>query len=200
MPKTAATMSGLVLAACSIGFNTIRYPIVSEMVGPALASAPSCGAGVPPALGECRRDACTTTSGEPLQPAPAAPPAQPESPSPASVPPNSAPANPPAAQAEVQPVPDVAGEIADPAPPSADPAGRAAAAGDDGVAAASTSPEKPLVPVSPAAVSGPAAAGDPGGAIRRLPPVDRNPPAPTGGRDWLPVRGSIPVYPSTGIK
>ena len=41
MPKTAATMTGLLLAACSIGFNTVRYPIVSEMVGPALASAPS---------------------------------------------------------------------------------------------------------------------------------------------------------------
>jgi hypothetical protein len=177
MPKTAATMTGLLLAACSIGFNTIRYPIVSEMVGPALAYAPS---------------------GEPLPPAPAAPPMQPEPPSPASAPSNSAAGNPPAAQAEVQPVPDVAGAIADAALPAAELADSAAAARDDGAATASTSPEKPLAPVSLAAVSGPAAAADPSGAVRRLPPVDLSPPA--AGRDWQPTGGSIPVYPSTGIK
>jgi len=43
MPKSAATGLGLILVALSIGFNTARYPVVWEMVGPARAceAAPS---------------------------------------------------------------------------------------------------------------------------------------------------------------
>ena len=35
MPRSAATIFGLALVAFSIGFNTVRYPIVWDMVGPA---------------------------------------------------------------------------------------------------------------------------------------------------------------------
>jgi hypothetical protein len=38
MPRSAATVFGLVLVAFSIGFNTARYPVVWEMVKPARAS------------------------------------------------------------------------------------------------------------------------------------------------------------------
>jgi hypothetical protein len=38
MPRSAATMLGLMLVAISIGFNTVRYPVVWEMVGPVRAS------------------------------------------------------------------------------------------------------------------------------------------------------------------
>jgi hypothetical protein len=38
MPRSAATMLGLMLVALSIGFNTVRYPVVWEMVGPVRAS------------------------------------------------------------------------------------------------------------------------------------------------------------------
>jgi hypothetical protein len=38
MPRPAAVLLGLTLAAFSIGFNTARYPLVWEMVGPAKAS------------------------------------------------------------------------------------------------------------------------------------------------------------------
>ena len=38
MPRTAATILGLTLVAFSIGFNTVRYPVVWEMVNPARAS------------------------------------------------------------------------------------------------------------------------------------------------------------------
>ena len=37
MPRSAATIVGLVLVASSIGFNAHRYPVVWEMVGPARA-------------------------------------------------------------------------------------------------------------------------------------------------------------------
>jgi hypothetical protein len=39
MPRSAATIFGIALAAFSIGFNTARYPVVWEMVGPATADA-----------------------------------------------------------------------------------------------------------------------------------------------------------------
>jgi hypothetical protein len=35
MPRPATVLLGLILVACSIGFNTMRYPVVWEMVGPA---------------------------------------------------------------------------------------------------------------------------------------------------------------------
>jgi hypothetical protein len=35
MPRSVATLLGIALAAFSIGFNTVRYPMVWEMVGPA---------------------------------------------------------------------------------------------------------------------------------------------------------------------
>jgi hypothetical protein len=38
MSRTAATMLGFVLVALSIGFNTMRYPAVWEMAGPAQAN------------------------------------------------------------------------------------------------------------------------------------------------------------------
>ena len=38
MPRSVATMLGLVLAAVSIWFNTVRYPIVWEMAGSAQVS------------------------------------------------------------------------------------------------------------------------------------------------------------------
>ena len=34
MPRSAATILGLVLVASSIGFNSVRYPVVWEMIGP----------------------------------------------------------------------------------------------------------------------------------------------------------------------
>ena len=38
MPRSAAAILGLTLVAFSIGFNTVRYPMVWEMIGPARAS------------------------------------------------------------------------------------------------------------------------------------------------------------------
>ena len=38
MPRSATTILGFVLVAFSIGFNTIRYPVVWEMVNPARAN------------------------------------------------------------------------------------------------------------------------------------------------------------------
>jgi hypothetical protein len=186
MPKTAATITGLMLAACSIGFNTVRYPIVSEMVGPLLASAPPgdvCDAGVPPAASgnaavppAATADAQTATKEEPLPSAPAV-------------------------LAEVKPVPDLATVVPDAIPPVAERTDKPAAAKDDDAAAGSTVPEKPLVPVSQAAVLGSTpAGGELAGAVRRLPPVDPNQPPPPSGRNWQSAGGAVPVYPSTGIK
>jgi hypothetical protein len=177
MPKTAATMIGLLLAACSIGLNMIRYPIVSEMVGPAMAVAPL---------------------GESSPPSPTAPPAHAEPPPSDHVSPHAA-ACPPAAAVDVRPVPDVAGVIADPAPPVANQVGRSSRAAGDGAAAVPPSMEKPLAPVDPAAISGGPANAERGGAVRRLPPVDGGPP-PAFSRDRQWTGGPIPIYPSTGLR
>jgi hypothetical protein len=63
MPRSAATLLGLVLVALSIGFNTVRYPVVWEMVGPARAS-----------------ESAQPAAAKPEQPESPAPPQQPPSP------------------------------------------------------------------------------------------------------------------------
>ena len=70
MPRSAATMLGLILVAASIGFNTVRYPVVWQMLSPANAAQPS-----PPK---------TSPPEEPESPA--APAHQPAPPSPPAVP------------------------------------------------------------------------------------------------------------------
>jgi hypothetical protein len=41
MPRPVAILLGLMLAALSIGFNTVRYPMIWEMVGPVKATEPT---------------------------------------------------------------------------------------------------------------------------------------------------------------
>ena len=61
MPRSAATILGLMLVAFSIGFNTVRYPVVWEMVSPARTS-------------ESAQPAAASRPAEPENPAPATPP------------------------------------------------------------------------------------------------------------------------------
>jgi hypothetical protein len=181
MPRFAATILGLVLVAFSIGFNTLRYPVVWEMVNPARAS-------------------------ESAQPATVTQPEKPESPAP--TPP--APASPPSEPAkpievtpmpEVKAVPEVTEKIVD---------GNAQlgeggtsdgdAAKSEEAAEAELAARKPLVPVT--AVSAPHVPGNEavgGAGISRLPPVDRNDPN-LANRNAQLSGGSIPIYPTTGIE
>ena len=70
MPRSAATILGLVLVASSIGFNSVRYPVVWEMIGPARANEST----QPAAASQAEKPDSPTT-----QP-PAPPPGQPAKP------------------------------------------------------------------------------------------------------------------------
>jgi hypothetical protein len=83
MPRSAATLLGLMLVACSIGFNTVRYPVVWEMVSPVQAN-------------------------QPLQPAAAPQPEKPEGPTAAQPEPPPAPSSKPI---EVKPTAEFAQQI-----------------------------------------------------------------------------------------
>jgi hypothetical protein len=179
MPRTAATMFGLVLVAVSIGYNTMRWPIVWQMVGPAEERAPPHESASPPA-------APPEQPARPLpdRPATAEPPASPTPPIPA------------------KPVPDLqraAGSA--PTPIHAEPPVEAAApAADENPPPAAIREEKPLVPVPRVrTVAGSAAEAGIDDTVRRLPPLDPSDPPPTAGA--IPsLDGSIRVYPSTGIE
>ena len=121
MTRTAATMFGLTLVALSIGFNTVRYPVVWEMAGPAQAN-------------------------ESAQAAAVSPPEKTESLAPAQ----SAPSPSPAGQAEVRPDPEPADRFAVDRSASAETnspgnADSAAIAGSVDMPEA----QRPLVPVMP---------------------------------------------------
>jgi len=80
------------------------------------------------------------------------------------------------------------------------PASDAAPAAAEYGLSASTSLEKPLVPVPRmAAVAKPIGTADAAAAVRRLPPVDPNVPTLAGPYASGPS-GAIPIYPSTGIQ
>jgi hypothetical protein len=171
----------LALVAFSIGFNTVRYPMVWEMIGPARASEKELSSALPR-------------------------PAEPASRPPAS-PPRKAPPPRPAEPIAVKPAPVVARKpkAEKPRPPAAKPeSGKAAAdkkpAASDNVASTAPQPQKPLVPVTQVRLaSAPANGTAIGTVIRRLPPVE-SADSNAINRAALPAGGSIPVYPTTGIE
>jgi hypothetical protein len=162
----------LMLVAFSIGFNTVRYPVVWEMVNPARAS-------------------------ESVQPAAASQPEKPESPTPA--PPPSNPAKPIAVQPAPEATDKtVIGNAQSAESNSA--SGDAATASEE-AAAAEREVRKPLVPVTPVSAPNALRNEAAGGAgIRRLPPVARANANPVNRDPTRPFDGSIPVYPTTGIE
>lgn len=172
MLRIAATLLGFAVVAFSIGFNTIHYPLVWEMTGPA-------------------------PSNEASQPVAVSPPARSEDPAPAP-PLHVLPA---ISRAEVKPIPDVASRTAvdrsSPADTNAPPDAKPAA--DAGAAATGADTQRPLVPITPAsapAVSRGGAELAPG--VRRLPPVEPANSALTI-RGAGASNGPIPIYPSTGM-
>ena len=176
MPRTAATMFGMVLVALSIGFNTVRWPIVGRMVGPAEGPTLPGESTVPPATPE-----------QPANPAAA----QPASPAPTA----------PVAAPAVKPLPDVDKTAGDdrPAIPLEQPADFAPTAGEN-PSSASIRQQTPLVPVPRTRTSTEPAAGiEYDGTVRRLPPVDPSEPPPVSG-NRPSSDGALPVYPSTGIE
>ncbi len=189
MSRTAATIIGLVLVACSIGFNTSRYPIVWRMTGPSAATAVATS---------------TATTAEPAPVPPATPaPVKPAEPIKPVEPIKEKPVVPVApAKEEAKPSPDVANEKnVTTAKPKADPP-NASQPKDERFSFASTSTpsDKPLTPV-PRVISVERMLGepDPAASVCRLPPVDPNVPSPA--RDTSPLPGgAIPIYPSTGIE
>lgn len=170
MHRTATTMLGLAVVAVSIGFNTLRWPIVEQTVASVEPASPEESAAVAP---------------------PSEPPAQPAA---------AQPANPLPTLPTVKPVPDAEKIGGENLPPNrAAPPGDIAAAGENRPPAAIRQ-ERPLVPVpqmrDPIAPAG-AAAYD--GKVRRLPPVDFGQPTPIVIGQPSPY-GAMPVYPTTGIR
>lgn len=183
MPKSMATIFGLILAACAIGFNTWRYPITWPELAKSDSSQPAATQPTPP-------------SPEPAAPAP-------EKPSPASEKPAPEPEKP--AAEKPAPAPDK------PAPDKPAPAAPTVTASipsfpikevpptEADLAAAKRLAEplaNRLVPV-PKITNAARRAGGPA-EVRRLPQVDPNVPAIPAGAQSSP--GAIPIYPSTGIK
>jgi hypothetical protein len=183
MPKTGATLCGLVLVAICIGLNTARYPVVWRMVASTTA---------PPAS--------DPSSPATDQPAPSRDPLPSASPEPASGP-----------AAAVKPVPDVAQGDAGTATPTPSDHEEGVTPAETKTAAPETAPanEGPAHrPTKPALVPVPAmppagaiaAGGDAATAVRRLPPVDPNQPRPPGLGGSGSPDGTFPIYPSTGIR
>lgn len=176
MPRSVAILLGLVLAAVSIGFNTVQYPVVWEM-------------------------ACPVRASEPAPPVATTPPSKPDSPpSPPAQPPVKPPEK-PATPIEVKPVREATDKIVidDKQKTTKGVTSNNAGAGHK-EAAAQPEPQKSLVPIVPVSSShekGNEVAG--GAGIRRLPPVDAV--NVTAAGQALPTTGnSIPIYPTTGIE
>jgi hypothetical protein len=139
-----------------------------------------------PAVGETATPAPSENSSQPSASASDAKPAESLSTEPAETPPPAAPA------AHGEPKPAAVNQTAAiPSPPTETP---------PAVPAVVTKEEKPLVPV-PRVVAAAGPIGMPSGSasVRRLPPVDPNVPPVTASALVSPS-GSIPIYPSTGIK
>ncbi len=174
MPRSAAAILGLALVALSIGFNTVRYPMVWDMVGPARATEKE-----------------VSSSPRPKEPAS-------HSPAPPS---RKAPPPRTAEPIAVKPAPVAAKKsVEKPRPSAAKPDGGTAAQ-DKKPAAAEPKPEKQLVPVTQVSLaSAPANGATIGTVIRRLPPVEPTDPNAANRANTLPAGGTIPVYPTTGIE
>lgn len=171
MPRSAATILGLILVACSIGFNTARYPVVWEMADPARATK-----SVQPNDAVQPENADSPTPTAPLEAASAS--SQP---------------------IQMQPASEIAGEIvADELALHRDSPATGETADDVHDAVVGIESRKPLVPVTSVGLTSglrstvPADAG-----IRRLPPVERTSPERNLARS---SNGAIPIYPSTGIE
>jgi hypothetical protein len=170
MPRSVAMMLGLMLAAFSIGYNTVHYPVVWEMVGP----------------GQTRPTEQPAVASQSEKDEPLAPTAHPE-PAPAH----------PATPIAVQPAPVATDKVvADkPAPVETKPAN-----GNNPPAAAidARKPLVPITLVSSPNASGSIMAS--GAGIRRLPPVGTTATNPTICDAAPSGSASIPFYPTTGIE
>lgn len=181
-------MFGLFLVAGSIGFNTLRYPIVWQMVGTTLQAAPAETPAKP------REEVNDLKS----------PPAANSTPAPVS----------PAQPAEIKPVPDVTERIPANDLPAIPTYLEEATESSHGPASAErpTEPRGSLIPVS-RGVDGAETSGNTefAASVRRLPKVED-----TSNAAWppnadaaygrtptdapLPSQGGCPIYPSTGLQ
>ena len=174
MPRSAATILGLILVAYSIGFNTARYPVVWEMADPARAT-------------------------KSVQPNDAVQPENVDSPVPtAPLEAASAPSH-PTQPIQTQPASEIAGEIvANELTLDKDSPATGETADDVHDAVVGIESRKPLVPVTSVGLTSGLGSTVPADAgIRRLPPVERTSPERNLARS---SNGAIPIYPSTGIE
>jgi hypothetical protein len=184
MPRSATTLFGLALVACSIGFNIWRYPIVWQMAGPMAPAAAT--SAIQPIKSPLAKP-------EPAMP----PPTLPTGSEPKSVRGAAVDVTPTGAERGLSAPTGVTSEKFSPLP-QAPPLQWGGVSRQRGSIESHTSLERPLVPVPRmAAVAKPIGMAEPAGAVRRLPPVDPNVP-PMAGPGLS--GGAIPVYPSTGIE
>ena len=146
MLRTAATLLGLAVVALSIGFNTMRYPLVWEMAGSARTS-------------EAAQSVAAVPSERPENPVPGQPPQLVPAPS--------------AGRLEVKPIPEATDRIAVDKSSGAEANALPDPHLADEAATAVPDTQKPLVPVVAASLSAASRGGmvlSPG--VRRLPPVE----------------------------
>jgi hypothetical protein len=207
MPRSAATIFGLVLVACSIGFNLWRYPIVWRMADPIVApAAMSAAPKATPAAGESSHPSAATSAVQPIK----SPPAPPERATPPLV---------PATQSEPTPVRGATNDVTPPGSergltvstgvtsekslpiPQAPPLQWGGVSRQQGSIGSCNNLERPLAPVpGMATVAKPTGTAEPADAVRRLPPVDPNMRTMAGTFASGSSGGAIPIYPSTGIE
>ena len=207
MPKTAAAVLGFALVTGSIGFNTVRYPVVWQMVGSVNPSQPATESN--PAVAAPQSIASEPTAPESpapaamrmSEPAPIATPdndAEPvetkeETTTPESKPsPEATPASDPADKPTPAPHAD-AGTDGTAPPPSA-----ATTAPQDDPEPAAEEPRKPLVPVLPVSIPNDSAGGkgDWSGIVR-LPPVEHQGLGSNNCDTSRLFSGTLPSYPTT---
>jgi hypothetical protein len=187
MPKILPLIGALLTIAAAIGWNTIRYPVVWEMVGPAADSSPLASAAAPSAAAQPAQ----TNQEEPALPE--TPKTGPEPAVAAAEPPS-----PPAlAEAKDDAAAEKRGAGCQPAHPDAEekkplaviPASCGTTKTDsqpappDEVKANAASPGADDQPASP--------------DVRRLPPLDAEVPPPSNANSAALPAGAIPIYPQT---
>jgi cell division protein FtsN len=170
MPRIAVAVAVVALIAFSIGFNTVRYTVVWDMVGgsshPSQPSQPSPSATPPQSTTVVQNDAADRTAVE--------------------------------SQREATGYEDPY-DLAARQPQQSGPTTQ------DSPAVEAAEPTAPLASTPQLARAEPAdarqdtaACWDPGGEIRRLPPVDQVAPSPADRRLVLSPQDPIPIYPGSG--
>jgi hypothetical protein len=190
MPRILPTFAAIAIVGVCIAFNTMRYPIVWEMVGPN-AQASLSEKNAPAAEASSSAKAASSSSAAQNAPPASNLPADPDPPSLAKD--STTPACPKAIPISLPKEEHAAGDAKQASEKVEKPENHIAPAADEKL----VEPPRRLVPVARDAFSAGASGAQPD-EIRRLPPVEAEVAFPADRYASEYPRGAIPIYPSTG--